>query len=110
MMKSIITWLTGASIAQAACPPDCITNANKLYPANAANLDTVFTRVVVGQTAGALLTATLVIIWGGYRIMTAGDDAEKIKTGRRAILLAAIGLVIVIMARVVIFLITQLLS
>ena len=43
--------------------------------------------------------ASIMVLWGGFQMMTAGGDPEKFKSGRMTILYAAIGLVVVLVAQ-----------
>ena len=66
--------------------------------------------LTVWMIALGVAIAVGVIIWGGFKMMYAGGDTEKVQLGKRAILLAMIGLVAVIMATVFRFLIVQFLT
>lgn len=44
------------------------------------------------------ILAVLYAIWGGFQIMTAGGDDEKVKTGKTILIQAAIGLVVIFLA------------
>lgn len=43
--------------------------------------------------------ASIMVLWGGFQIMTAGGDPEKFRKGRQTILYAAIGLVVILLAQ-----------
>ncbi len=58
---------------------------------------------------GAPLLAILIII-GGFQILTAAGNPEKINTGRKTILYAAIGYAIILCAKGVIYIIKQILG
>jgi hypothetical protein len=46
--------------------------------------------------------AVIMIIWGGFSIVTAGGDAQKVGNGRKTITYALVGLVIVAMAQIIV--------
>jgi cytochrome bd-type quinol oxidase subunit 2 len=46
----------------------------------------------------AFIVAGIFIMLGGYSIITAGGSAEKVETGRRWILYAIVGLVVILIA------------
>jgi hypothetical protein len=46
------------------------------------------------------IVAVIFIMLGGYSIITAGGSAEKVETGRRWILYAIVGLVVILIAEV----------
>lgn len=43
--------------------------------------------------------AAIMVLWGGFQIMTAAGDPEKFATGRKTILYAAIGFVVILAAK-----------
>ena len=51
------------------------------------------------QALGSMIAVVFVII-GGYQILTAGGSAEKVESGRKWILYAVVGLVVVLIAQV----------
>lgn len=44
------------------------------------------------------LVAFVYLLWGGFNILTAGGDEEKVKKGKTVIVQAAIGLVVIFLA------------
>jgi type IV secretory pathway VirB2 component (pilin) len=48
----------------------------------------------------AFVVAVIFIMLGGYSIITAGGSAEKVETGRKWILYAIVGLVVILIAEV----------
>ncbi len=58
---------------------------------------------IVDKIAPFLITiggpiAAVMVLWGGFQIMTAAGDPEKFKNGRMTIFYAAIGLVVILIA------------
>jgi hypothetical protein len=53
---------------------------------------------------------SIIVLWGGFQILTAGGDAEKVKTGGKTILYAAIGFVVVLLSNGVVSIITSVVS
>jgi len=49
------------------------------------------------QTAG-FVVAVIFVIMGGYKIITAGGDVVAVETGKRWILYALVGLVVILLA------------
>ena len=68
-------------------------------------IDTVLHNItnIVAVIAG--VAAVIVIIMAGIRFMSAGGNAEEVAKARRAIILAATGLIIIVLARAIINLI-----
>ncbi len=54
--------------------------------------------------------AALIIIYGAFLILTAADNPERYERGKKAILYAVIGLVIVIISKALVAIITQVLG
>ena len=48
-------------------------------------------------TIGIPLT-TIMVLWGGFKLVTSAGDPEKAKEGRKTILYAAIGFVVILLA------------
>lgn len=44
------------------------------------------------------LVAVVYALWGGFQILTAGGDEEKVKKGKTILIQAAIGLVVIFLA------------
>lgn len=54
--------------------------------------------------------AAIMVLWGGFQIMTAAGDPEKFATGRKTILYAAVGLVVILFAKGVVSFIRSIFS
>jgi len=54
--------------------------------------------------------AIIMIIWGGYRLLTSGGDIAKIEEGKKTILWALIGISLVGLARLAIVFLAQLIQ
>ncbi len=70
-------------------------------PLNGCNLP-----CLAGKITGLLLTisipiVSIMVLVGGYQIMTAGGNPEKASSGKKTILYAAIGFVAVLLAKTV---------
>lgn len=60
-------------------------------------------QTLVGRAIGFLyILAVLFGLWGGFQIMTAGGDDEKVKKGKTIIIQALIGLVVIFLANSVV--------
>jgi hypothetical protein len=53
------------------------------------------------------LVMTIIIIWSGWRWMTAGGDEKKVETARSHLIQAAIGGIIIIAAYVITYIVVQ---
>ena len=52
----------------------------------------------------------IMVIYGGYLILTAGDDPEKVKGGKNTILYATIGYIIIICSYGIIYIVKEVLG
>ncbi|MDP3947499.1 MAG: hypothetical protein Q8Q41_02305 [bacterium] len=69
-------------------------------------LDSILTYLII---IGAPIVA-IMVIYGGFQILTAGGDPEKFKTGGKTILYAAVGYGIIIISKGVTLILKQLLG
>lgn len=61
--------------------------------------------IIIGE-----LILAIMIIYGGYLILTAGDDPEKVKGGKNTILYATIGYIIIFCSYGIIYIIKEVLG
>ncbi|HTY39481.1 MAG TPA: hypothetical protein VMC43_00080 [Candidatus Paceibacterota bacterium] len=68
--------------------------------------------VAVGNFLKALAVPVVVVmvVWGGFQIMTAGGDTSKVKRGRETITYAVIGLAVVVSAQLIIDVVKEVLG
>jgi len=69
-----------------------------LDPAKTGTPDILYTRIVFFLTWGLSVVALLVLIYGGMLYMTAGGEAEKAEKGKKTIVGAIIGIVIIMIS------------
>ena len=50
---------------------------------------------------GLLALVSVLTIWGGFTIVTAGDDSEKVKKGKDFVVYATVGLIVAFLSRVI---------
>jgi len=76
--------------------------------------NTTFEGVVQKIITGLLQIATpivaIMVIVGGFMIMTAGGNSEKVKKGRDVVLYAVIGFAVILFAQAVVFILKDLLG
>ncbi len=53
---------------------------------------------------------SIMVLWGGFQILTAAGDPEKVKTGGKTVLYAAIGFAVIIISKAIVYLITDIIS
>jgi len=58
----------------------------------------------------AIPLTSIMVLWGGFQILTAGGDPEKVKTGGKTVLYSAIGFAVVLVSRSVVSLITDIIN
>ena len=93
LLSSLVT-----KVAFAACPPNQLFNP---FDADCSNNTTLVT--VAGNFNAFLLAIAaplcgIMVVWGGFQMMTAGGNPEKFSSGRKTLIYAAIGFVIVLLA------------
>jgi len=88
----------GQNVAAVAfCNPlsgDCTGAAGK-------GLDALITGIMNFIFGIAIFICPILILWGAFNIVTAADDENKIKLGRKIITYAAVGLVVIALSNVV---------
>lgn len=85
-----------------------ITLTNPLAPAT--DLTTVLGYVNAFLIAIAAPICGIMVVWGGFQMMTAGGNPEKFSEGRKTLLYAAIGFVVVIFASSVSYVIQSIMN
>ena len=58
----------------------------------------VTNRIINAMGVVSVSIVTIMVLYGGFQIITAGGDPEKFKNGRRTILYAAVGFVVLLAA------------
>jgi len=69
-----------------------------IFIVNAAKLEDILTKIKDTLKALGYLVCAIFIIIGGYQMMTASGDPQKFETGKRTLLFAAIGFIIILIA------------
>jgi hypothetical protein len=60
--------------------------------------DTAIQVLIANAINFLYLVAVVFALWGGFNILTAGGDEEKVKKGKTILIQAAIGLVVIFLA------------
>ena len=58
----------------------------------------VVTKIINFISVLAVPICAIMVLWGGFTLMTSSGDPEKVKTGQNTILYAAVGFVVVLLA------------
>lgn len=77
---------------------------------NICHLGVVFNTLVTYAVQFSFVAATVVAFWGGWKIMVSRASEEAVKSGRQAIVAAAVGLAIVLSAWIIVDSIFKLLT
>jgi len=56
----------------------------------------------------AIPVLTIMVIWGGYQILTAGDDSSKVTKGKETVKWAVVGAGIILIAQGMVYVVGQL--
>lgn len=79
-------------------------------PLNCDTLQDCVSKVIRGLLLLATPIVAVMVIWGGFQILTAGGDPEKFSTGKKTILYAAVGFAVILLAQGVVFIIQDVLG
>ncbi len=103
---TVLLWL---NIADAAITAWTVTNAGLQWSTNSAD---VTIQTYINNFLGFLyLVAVIIALWGGFNILTAAGDEEKVKKWKTILIQAAIWLFIIFLAdSLVNFLLTKILA
>lgn len=83
-------------------------NLKDLNPlGDCANVGCVATKILDLFTAVATILTSAMVLWGGFQILTAQGDPEKVKSGGKTVLYSAIGLVVVWLSRGIVSIISS---
>lgn len=69
-----------------------------LDPLAGCGWDCVANRIIDGLGIISTAIVTIMVLFGGFQIMTAAGDPEKIKTGKHTIFYAVVGFIILLFA------------
>ncbi|MDD3793198.1 MAG: hypothetical protein PHI37_00085 [Candidatus Gracilibacteria bacterium] len=96
--------LTALNQANAAINPGGVSNQGIVSTGRA---DEVIQRYVTNVLGFLYLIAVLYGLWGGFNILTAGGDEEKVKTGKTVIINALIGIVVIFLVGTIVELVIK---
>lgn len=118
MKKSLLTvyWLlagTSIALAQIGGRPTNTTSPDNFSLPRLTKASSI--EQLLSGVAGFLLTiavpiATIMIIVGAFQILTSGGNPEKVITGKKTIVYAAVGIAIIALFRVLMAILAQLLG
>lgn len=73
-------------------------------------LDCILVKILDFVFYLAIPLTSIMVLWGGFQILTAAGNPERVKTGGKTVLYAAVGFAVVILSKAVAFLITDIIS
>lgn len=103
-MKNIVkAGLAGATVAHATLVSAAIdfegsNTVNTGLQGDGASADQAVQTLLARAVTFLYILALCYALWGGFNIMTAGGDEEKVKKGKTVLIQAAIGLVVIFLA------------
>lgn len=95
LYTTVATATSGLTAVNAAINPGTVTNTNIVTQGSA---DEVIQGYIENALTFLYLVAVVYGIWGGFNILTAGGDEDKVKTGKTVIIQALIGIVVIFLA------------
>ena len=99
MKKQIIKLLTPVMMLALAHPALAVTLTD---PLGGASIPTIIGRIIKAALGVSGSLALIMFIYGGFIWMTSGGDKEKITKGRKTLVWAVLGLVIVFTAYILV--------
>jgi len=69
------------------------------YFGSGSTLDTVLAKIIDYFIGVSVSVAVIIVIYGAWKIMTASGDPKKFQEGQKTVLYAAIGLLVILLAR-----------
>jgi len=69
------------------------------YFGSGSTLDTVLGKIIDYFIGVSVSVAVIIVIYGAWKIMTASGDPKKFQEGQKTVLYAAIGLLVILLAR-----------
>ena len=85
-------------------------NVDSGLQGSADSADSAVQALITNAIGFLYLVAVVFALWGGFNILTAGGDEEKVKKGKTILIQAAIGLVVIFLASSIInFIVTKIL-
>ena len=79
-------------------------------PLGTTNIFTILQKIISYLIMIGAPILAIMVIYGGYLILTAGDDPEKVKGGKNTILYATIGYIIIICSYGIIYIVKEVLG
>lgn len=92
------------------CPPGTPAGTVCNPLGGATTIGGVISKIIGGLYIIAVPVASIFILWGVFQILTSQGEMEKISKGKKAITYAVIGLLLMILANGVSFIITDILK
>ncbi len=86
------------------------SNSSLTNPLGTTNIFEILKRIIGYLIKIGAPILAIMVIYGGYLILTAGDDPEKVKGGKNTILWATVGYIIIISSWGVIYIIGEVLT
>ena len=68
-------------------------------PAGCGDFGCVADNIIDGLLGLAIPIVAIMVLIGGFQIMKAGGDVEKLKTGKKTVLFAALGYAVILVAK-----------
>ena len=92
------------------CPSNNVTRCVGNPLGDSTTVEAVIAKIAGNLYVFAIPISALFMLWGGFQIMTSGGEAEKIGKGRKTIIYSIIGLLLIVFASGIGYIITNLLG
>lgn len=108
---AILTLLYPPSFSRAAGDPGSDSGSVVIVnPVGCGDFGCVADKIINSLLGIAIPIVAVMVLIGGFQIITAGGDPEKFKTGRKTVLYAVVGYAVILVAKGVRLIITSILT
>jgi hypothetical protein len=93
LLLALMAWGVPLSVAFAATSTTVTSPIN-----NATQIQTLLCTIITWFIWIVILVSVIMVVWAAFTYVTAGDDAEKVATGRKTLTYAAVGIIVALCA------------
>ena len=88
--------------------PPSGTTVRIINPLSCGDVQCVGQAIINGLFMLAIPIVSIMVLWGGFQILTAGGDPAKFTNGKKTLIYAVVGFAVVLVAQGVVFIIKEL--
>ena len=84
------------------------TTVRIINPLSCGDVECIGEAIINGLFIIAIPLVSIMVLWGGFQILTAGGDPTKFTNGKKTLIYAVVGFAVVLVAQGVVFIIKEL--